>query len=207
MPKTQGYENHATDYEQWFEDNPELYQAEIRAIQQLLPTGKGIEIGAGTGRFTQPLNIDTGIEPAEAMRKIAHEKGLNMIAGVAEELPVNDDSYDFAIFITSTCFLDSPAKAYVEASRVIKENGSIIIAFLEKNSELGQMYEQHKHETPLFSEATFYSYNDIQNLLQQAGFNNFESVQTVLPGKEVHEQAQVLPGHDQGTFVVVKASK
>ena len=207
MPNTQGYEQHATDYEQWFEDNPATYEAEIKALQQLLPAGKGIEIGAGSGRFTQPLNIHTGIEPAKAMRDISIAKGLNVIEGVAEALPVKDELFDFAIFVTSTCFLDDPFKAYQEAHRVTKNNGAIVVAFLEKNSELGKIYEAHKHENPLFADATFYSYSDITNMLSKAGFGNFKTVQTVLPKSKQHKTTDILPGHDLGTFVVVYADK
>jgi len=208
MPKTSGYESHAEAYDQWFDENPEIYQAEIKAIQNLLPNGKGLEIGAGSGRFTAPLKIDTGVEPAAAMREIGLKRGLNIITGVAESLPIEDNSYDFAIFITSTCFLDNPAIAYLEAARVIKDHGSIVIAFLEKNSELGKVYEEHKHDNPFYCDATFYSYNEIVNYLKQAGFDQFQSAQTVLPESQFkYQTSDIIPGHDLGAFVVVKAEK
>ncbi|MEA3404975.1 MAG: class I SAM-dependent methyltransferase [Pseudomonadota bacterium] len=207
MPNTQGYESHANEYEQWFEENPEIFQAEIDGIKQLLPSGKGIEIGAGSGLFNAPLSIDTGVEPAKAMREIAKNRGLNFLEGVAESLPVKDQSYDFAIFITSTCFLDNPVVAYQEAARVIKANGSIIIAFLNKNSELGQSYEEHKHESPFYCDATFYGYKEITAMLEQAGFANMQSVQTVLNESTSHQITDILPGHDLGAFVVVRADK
>ncbi|MEA1988691.1 MAG: class I SAM-dependent methyltransferase [Pseudomonadota bacterium] len=207
MPKTQGYENNAQHYDDWFDKNPEVYQAEIAAIKQLLPEGKGVEIGAGSGRFTQPLNIHTGVEPAQKMREIALKRELNVIEGVAESLPLADKTFDFATFITSTCFLDNPQLAYQEAFRVIKDQGSIIIAFLEKDSEMGKAYEAHKHNDPLFCDATFYSYDQIESMLKQAGFSQFKTVQTVLPESETHKTTDILNGHDQGTFVIVRAEK
>ncbi|MBF6057354.1 class I SAM-dependent methyltransferase [Thiomicrorhabdus heinhorstiae] len=208
MPKTQGYESHADAYDQWFDDNHATYQAEIDAVKRLLPSGRGIEVGAGSGRFTQPLNIDTGIEPAKAMRDRAkQERNLDLIEGVAESLPIEDRQYDFAAFITSTCFLDDPEQAYLEAARVTKAAGSIIVAFLERNSELGQAYEKHKHESPFYCDATFYSYPEIESMLQQAGFSIVGSVQTVLPESSGNEATAILDGHDEGTFVVVRAEK
>ncbi|MDX1352384.1 MAG: class I SAM-dependent methyltransferase [Thiomicrorhabdus sp.] len=207
MPKTQGYESHATSYDEWFDENPEIYQAEIEAIKRLLPQGKGIEIGAGSGRFTAPLSIDTGIEPALAMREQAKSRGLSLIEGVAEKLPITDKQFDFAIFITSTCFLDNPLKAYQEAARVTKDNGKIVIAFLEKNSELGKVYEEHKADSPFYCDATFYSYEEIESFLTQAGYKNFKSMQTVLPEKESQKTNDILPGHEQGAFVVISAEK
>lgn len=207
MPNTQGYEKHATEYEQWFEDNPDVYQAEINAIKRLQPKGTGVEIGSGTGRFTAPLKISLGIEPAKAMRKRAEERGVNAVHGVAENLPLEDQSYDYAMFITSTCFLDDPQQAYVEAARILKPKGSIVVAFLEKDSELGKIYEQHKHESPFYKDATFYSYAEVTDFLEKAGFSQFQSVQTVLPESAERRHTDILPGHELGTFVVVRAEK
>lgn len=207
MAKTQGYESHATTYDEWFDENPDIYQAEIAAIKTLLPHGKGIEIGAGSGRFTAPLKIDTGIEPALAMREQAKLRGLSLMDGVAEKLPITDNKFDFTIFITSTCFLDDPLKAYQEAARVTKDNGKIIIAFLEKNSELGKKYEAHKADSPFYCDATFYSYQEIKSWLTQAGYKNFKSAQTVLPANNHQNTHDILPGHDQGAFVVIYAEK
>ncbi|WP_029407936.1 class I SAM-dependent methyltransferase [Thiomicrorhabdus sp. Milos-T2] len=207
MPNTQGYEANASSYDAWFDENPALYQAEIDALKRLLPSGKGIEIGAGSGRFTLPLDIRTGLEPADAMREIAINRGLNMVKGVAETLPFEDNEFDFAVFVTSTCFLDQPERAYQEAARVISDQGAIVIAYLEKNSELGKLYEANKHNDPFFCDATFYGFNDISQFLKAAEFEIMESVQTVLPSSDKHAPTDILPGHDQGTFVVVKAQK
>lgn len=207
MPKIEGYESHAEEYEQWFNEHPAIYQAEIKAIQQLLPLGKGIEIGAGSGLFMAPLGTDTGIEPSAAMRQIAQQRGLTLINGVAEALPIKEAIYDYALFITSTCFLDDPVLAYQEAARVTKPKGTIIIAFLEKNSHLGQTYQIHKDKSPFYCDATFYSFEEITSMLEQAGFENFKSVQTVLDPSHPQPATTILPGHDQGAFIVVRAEK
>ena len=45
-------------------------------------------------------------------------------------------------------------------------------------------------------------------LLEQAGFSHFQSVQTVLPENATNTQTHdIIPGHDQGAFVVLKAQK
>ncbi|WP_321276715.1 class I SAM-dependent methyltransferase [Thiomicrorhabdus indica] len=207
MPKTQGYESHADMYDQWFEENAELYAAEIAAIKKLLPAGKGVEIGAGSGRFTKPLNIHTGIEPAKAMREKSLAQGLNIIEGTAENLPLKDHEFDFAIFVTSTCFLDNPVKAYQEAHRVTHATGKILVAYLERESELGQIYQIHKNESTFYCDATFYTYAEITDFLTQAGFGHFKSVQTVLPETHSQQPNNILDGHDQGLFVVIYAEK
>lgn len=205
MAKTQGYDNHSAPYDAWFDGHPAIYQTELNAVQSLLPTGVGIEIGAGTGRFSIPLKIDTGIEPSAAMRDIARARGKTMLDGVAENLPVNNQTFDFALFVTSVCFLDDPLKAFKEVKRVIKPNGHVLIAFIEKNSSLGQTYEQHKQESPYYCDATFYSTQELLDLLKTAGFTTFETCQTLFADLPQDQIQPTKPGHDQGAFVVIKA--
>ncbi len=50
-------------------------------------------------------------------------------------------------FITSICFIDNPAKALQEAYRIIKQNGDLIIAFIDKESLLGQKLTAEKHDS------------------------------------------------------------
>ncbi|MDP2815381.1 MAG: hypothetical protein Q8O19_01725, partial [Rectinemataceae bacterium] len=59
------FEQYVREYEQWFVDHHWVYQAEIKAMQALLPsTGSGLEIGVGTGRFAGSLGIHMGLEPS-----------------------------------------------------------------------------------------------------------------------------------------------
>jgi len=94
MAKIDTFEQHAAEYDTWFERHKLEYALELKAIKALLPvTGVGIEIGAGTGRFTQALNISLGVESSAAMRKIALERGVNIINGAAEFLPIKNNSF------------------------------------------------------------------------------------------------------------------
>ena len=56
---------------------------------------KGIEIGAGSGRFAAPLGIEIGVDPSAKMREIAKSHGLEVYGIVAEVLPFSDASLDF----------------------------------------------------------------------------------------------------------------
>ncbi len=66
------------------------------------------------------------------MLNYATQRKLTVKKGFAEDLPYPDKSFDFAVFITSICFVDNPEKAIKEAHRIIKDNGDIIIAFIDK---------------------------------------------------------------------------
>ena len=63
MAKIKPFEEHASEYEAWFENNRFVYESEVLAIKEQLPDkGKGIEVGVGSGRFAAPLGIRFGAD-------------------------------------------------------------------------------------------------------------------------------------------------
>ncbi|HHZ4597759.1 TPA: class I SAM-dependent methyltransferase [Legionella pneumophila] len=72
--------------------------------------GLGLEIGVGTGRFAVELGVHHGIEPASKMRVIALSRGIHALDGTAESLPYQDNYFDFALLITTLCFINDPEK-------------------------------------------------------------------------------------------------
>jgi len=58
MVKIEPFEKYPDRYDIWFENNKFVYQSEMKAIKEILPDfNKGIELGVGTARFAEPLNI------------------------------------------------------------------------------------------------------------------------------------------------------
>lgn len=201
------FDENTLEYEAWFEKYSHYFQAELLAFQSALPQNKnGIEIGVGTGIFAQALSIPVGVEPSENMAKIAERRGIKVIRGVAENLPVANNSFDFVLMVTLVCFLKDVSKPLQEANRILKENGEIIIGMIDKNGELGKKYEQKKSTSKFYHNASFYSPEEITTFLKQAGFSNFQYWQTLLhPEENKIEQPQ--PHFGQGSFVIVKARK
>jgi SAM-dependent methyltransferase len=201
------YDQFADKYDEWFETHPNYYNSELLALKQAVPAhGSGIEIGVGSGRFALPLNIKTGIEPSERMATLSRERGINIIAGVAENLPVKNATFDFAIMVTTVCFLNDVAKAFSEVNRVLKQNGRFIIGFIDRDNQLGKIYEQQRATNKFYTNAQFYSPEEIKGLLSGAGFSNFSFFQTLTnPDENNIEQPQ--PGYGKGSFVVVYSQK
>ena len=128
MVKIEPFEQHFDQYENWFVQNRHAYQAEIEAVRCHLPVeGIGLEIGVGSGLFAGPLGIQYGIEPSEKMYTQAVNRGVKVVEGIAEMLPFEDNRYDYALMVTTICFLDNAQKSVNEAHRVIKPGGSLII--------------------------------------------------------------------------------
>ncbi len=209
MPKINVFEKYFKEYEDWFEKNRYIYLSELEAIKHFIPkSGEGIEIGVGTGRFTSPLGIKIGVEPSDAMRKIAEKRGIKVYKAVAENLPFNDKSFDFALLVTTICFVDDIVKTFQEAHRILKNNGIIIVGFVDKNSPIGKIYQAKKDKSKFYKPATFYSTEEVINLLKEARFKNLEIIQTIFgdPSK-IQELQKYKEGYGEGSFVVIKAQK
>lgn len=169
-------------------------------------TGRGLEIGVDTGRFSQELRISTGVEPSSNMAAVAIKRGIKVISGYAENLPVEDASFDYTLMVTVDCFLQDVLKAFEEASRVTVEGGAIIIGMIDKSSPLGKKYQELKKDNPFYRSARFHEVEKIKLLLEKAGFQNFHFWQTLIrPKEEMVEEP--LEGYGKGGFVVIKAYK
>ncbi len=175
MPNIKNFEQYSNEYEEWFESNRSLYQEEIKSLKKLVGnTQNGLEIGIGTGRFALPIGIKIGVEPSRKMRDIAISKGLKVLDGVAEDLAFKDNTFDFVIMINTVCFVDDLLKSFQEAFRVIKENGFLIVGFIDKDSKLGVEYKEKSKRSKFYSNAKFYSTDEIIALLKIVGFFGFE---------------------------------
>ncbi len=201
------FDIYTEEYEKWFEENKTTFQSEILAIRQVMPVGKkGIEIGIGSGIFAEQLGINFGIDPSESMLALARKRNLNVVKGFAENLPFPDGSFDFAAFITSICFIEHPEKAISEAYRIIKTGGKIIIAFIDRNSNLGQNLIKDKEGSKFYRVATFYSVPEVIKMLEVAGFTISDIVQTLTNINALGVE-QPLKGFGKGSFVVISAEK
>ena len=209
MVKSKPFDDFALEYDMWFESHEIEYAQELKAINEFLPkAGKGVEIGAGTGRFSEPLGVSLGIEPSKAMRDIAISRGVNMVAGTAESIPVEDDLYDYALLVTTVCFLDTPEIAFREVYRALKAEGLIIVGLIDGDSKLGRKYEEKKSQSKFYKDANFHSVVEIQSGLKKSGFVNIETIQAILPGDiDGKYEPQVKQGYGEGSFVVLRAQK
>lgn len=209
MAKIEPFEEHAFQYEDWFVRNEFVYQSELQAVKAQLPErGSGVEIGVGSGRFAAPLGIKVGIDPSTKVREIARKRGIEVIDAVAEDLPFADSQFDFALMVTTICFLDSIEAAFREAYRVLKLGGCLIIGFIDKNSPIGELYQQHKNESVFYRVANFYSVDDVVSQLKKDGFKDFNFTQTIFRNSaEIKDIEPVEEGYGEGSFVVVRAVK
>ena len=201
------FEEYALEYDEWFEAHKWVYQSEVEAVRKFIPeTGEGIEIGVGTGRFSVPFGIKVGVESARAMAEIARKRGISVYESKAENLPFQDNSFDFALMVTTLCFLENPLKALQEIRRILKPAGKVIIGMLDEDSTVGKFYEEKRKECKFYRDARFYPVNQVIDWLKKVGLNKFETVQTVFKKPdEIQSLEPVEEGFGKGLFVVISA--
>ena len=209
MARTEPFDTHSSDYEAWFEDNRFAYLSELEAVRAQLPQeGRSVEIGVGTGRFAVPLGIDMGVEPSKRMRKIAERKGIQVVDGIGEDLPFEDAQFDIVLMVTTLCFLDDVEIAFAEAHRILRNGGHFVIGFIDKDSPIGRLYQQHREKSVFYKVATFYSVKEVVQLLRQTSFRDISFIQTIF--RDLPEITSIEPtksGFGEGSFVVVKGKK
>ncbi len=197
----------ADEYEAWFIENKILFQSELLALKQVVPVDKtGVEIGIGSGIFAEQLGIRYGIDPSEKMLEYARKRWLEVQTGEAENLPYKSEFFDFAVFITTVCFVNNPEQALQEAHHVLKDQGEIIVAILDKETLFGKFLESNKKRSQFYRHARFFSVPQISELLEK---NNFRVTQTVQTLEDPASRKIENPGkgYGKGSFVVVKGVK
>ena len=206
MAKIDAFEKNSDAYDDWFDKNSAAYAAELKAVRMLLPSGEahGMEVGVGSGKFAVPLGIKIGVEPSPQMATKAKQQGVEVHAGVAEALPFAAGQFDFVLLVTTICFVDDAVQSFKEALRVLKPRGAIVVAYVDKSSDLGQKYLVNREKSKFYQQATFYSTEEVLDCLQRAGFGATEIKQTLIPSAP---EQTVKDGYGDGAFVVVKAYK
>lgn len=208
MARTKAFDIHTREYEEWFSRNPFAYESELALLKSLLPEGKGIEIGAGTGLFASPLGITCGVDPSPAMAAMAKKRNITVIAGTAENLPLRENSFHYALMVTSICFVDDPQAALSEAWRVVRPGGKLLLGYVDRDSPLGKEYLRKKDSSLFYPEATFYSTAELLEVCRHAGWRPLEIRETL----RTHPASLRAPeewyeGHGKGGFTAILSEK
>jgi len=209
MAKTEPYDQFAHRYDDWFSQNPQIYESELEAVRRMIPPeGIGIEIGVGTGRFSGPLGVRLGVEPSGPMREVARERGIAVVSGVGEALPLTSGLFDFVLMVTVLCFLDDVEGTLREIHRILKPSGEAVIGFIDRDTPVGKTYEERKMDSLYYRKANFLSAREVIVHLKEAGFETFTFAQTIFRTKGATDGTEkVREGYGDGCFAVVKAAK
>jgi len=198
---------HYKKYDAWYDKHKFAFLSEIEAIKKVLPRNKkGLEIGVGTGRFASRLGIKYGVDPSENMLKIAQKRGIDAHRAQGERLPFDSSALDYIAIIITLCFVKDPVKVLIEAKRVLKKRGKVIIGIIDKDSFLGRFYQGKK--SLFYRQAHFFGVRELTDLLKMTGFSRISYYQTIykFPDK-MHSVEKPKKGFGKGAFVVISGEK
>ena len=165
----------AESYDRWYDsyEGQSIFAAEVKCLRSLCAHLKGrwLEVGVGTGRFASILCVTRGIDPSVPMLKIAAGRGIMPYAGLAEDLPFQEDSFDGVLLALTFCFLTDSGLALKECGRVLRPRGSLLLGVVPAHSPWGRMYERKKAEGHhVYAFARFFNIPEIVALIQNTGF-------------------------------------
>ena len=192
-PKASPFDHLASDYDAWFEGEGKLtFDIEVQALQEVLPflPKPWLEVGVGSGRFAQALSIESGLDPSIRMLEIARRRRIVAYLGRGEQLPFRGASFGTVFLITTLCFCDSPPDVLREVHRITVPRGKIALGTVLRESPWGRFYEQKKEKEHSRYEYSFFQYDEVVRLLEQAGFSVERVISTLFqkPGTINHEE-------------------
>ena len=98
-------------------------------------SGRVIEVGAGNGLnfslYPHTVEKVVAVEPEPTLREAAREEAkeaqveIEVVDGVASELPAEDASYDAVVASLVLCSVRDQAEALAEMRRVLKPGGEL----------------------------------------------------------------------------------
>jgi ubiquinone/menaquinone biosynthesis C-methylase UbiE len=170
--------NDSKEYDLWFEKprNRVISRLEKKLMMDLLRPAKGetvLDIGCGTGGSLEPfieagLSV-TGADPSLHMLEYAAKKFGNRAdfrRCFAEDLPFDDNSFNYASFFTSLEFVNDPKKALEEAFRVAKDK--VFIGILNSHSiDVFGMRIKGLFLNSVYRHANFYNVWEIKNMVRE----------------------------------------
>ena len=209
----QPFDQYAERYDRWFDEEPgrSIFPSELAAIRLVLKDTHGpqLEVGVGTGRFASALDVTLGLDPSREVLRIAQRRGVEVVQGIGERLPFEDDSFGAALFIAALCFLDDAKASLREAIRVLGPSGSLVVADVIADSPWGRFYQEQKRTGhPFYAEARFFTLGQLYHLLRHVGLNVTSSVSTLVQPPDTAGIVAEQPIHGlvrEASFVCLRA--
>lgn len=139
-------------YDAWYQTPRGVWisNAEFHLMTRQLrpqPASTLLDVGCGTGHFSRRfaafgLQV-TGLDPDAGAIDFARQQDgpIAYLKGSAERLPFPDASFDYAVAVTSICFIEKAEEAITEMWRVSRK--AIVLGMLNKNSLLYKQKYNH----------------------------------------------------------------
>ena len=205
----------AERYDKWYEKpfGKSAFNLEKACIATLCKNLRKpfLEIGVGTGRFAEALKIEFGIDSSVGVLKFADKRGIDVVRGKGERLPFPDKSFGAVFLIVTLCFVDKPLLVLKESSRVLKNEGAVILGLILRESPWAGFYMKKGVAGNVFYKvARFYSLREFEEMLSEAGFRVVDTCSTIFQSpteKPLRFESPRRGLYENAGFVALKAEK
>lgn len=165
------FDNYATEFDNWFIKNKELYVSELKALKATRPKGLILDIGVGSGVFASKISASVGIDVSRQILKISQSRGLEVIQADATALPFRNHVFDTVVVTFTVCFVEDVTRMLVESSRVLKVTGMLVLGEITLDSAWGKLYSKKgKGGHRFYRVARFLTFRKTVSFLAATGF-------------------------------------
>lgn len=133
------WSNVADGYADWSTEHLRHYAAEAIRLLEPPPSASVLDVGCGAGAATVPLadavREVTGVDFAPAMLaalgKVVQAQALanvTLLEGDGQDLPLEDNSFDFALSMFGLMFFPDRARGFSELRRCVRPSGRVAVS-------------------------------------------------------------------------------
>ncbi len=206
------YQERAREYDAWY-DHSLLFAIELESLLEIEPglDGPRLEIGSGPGRFGARLGVSVALDPAPAALQLARRRGMMVIAGIGEELPIRSQSIGTIFLLFTLCFLRNPRQVFRECVRALRPGGRLVLGLVPALSPWGKMLRQKKRQgNPFYRYAELKTIAGWREILAQCGLEVIDARSTLFQPPELlrrHERPRNGADERAGFCVLVARAK
>jgi ubiquinone/menaquinone biosynthesis C-methylase UbiE len=153
--------------------------------------GRVLEVGVGSGvnlpLYPRSATEIIGLDPSPKLLAMAADKTarvpVSTVEGVAENIPLEDDSFDTVVMTWTLCSIPDAMAALREMRRVLKPSGQLL--FIEHGLSPDPAVRKWQHRlTPMWKRFTGGCHLDrpISEFIENAGFQIANLENGYLPG-------------------------
>ena len=150
------------------------WHREVHVINKLQPKGGNIlDIGCSTGNFLELLTDNWkkyGVETCKITSVIAKKKGLHIFDGELPDASYPNEFFDVVTMYSVIEHLIDPEKIINEVSRILKNNGLLVVLTCNIDSMMSKLMGEHWSLYQIPTHLFYFSQKTLTNLLNKYGF-------------------------------------
>ena len=168
-----GYDLAALEYDKKEKYLNSFEKGEALSLLGEVKGRKIVDVGAGTGRFSIPLQKAGGVVTAcdvspEILKVLARKnRHIEIVVGEAESLPFPDNSFDIVTAAFLIVHLKNPTRFFDEVYRVLKDGG----LFLVTNVNQKDPPVVETKEGSIIIESFYHRPEEIREILEELAFS------------------------------------